>query len=425
MDKPSLVIGNIVKGKDLWDRQFEIDNIWSALKNTCVLLKAPRRFGKSSIMYNLYEKPRDGVKVFFYDTEGLKSPEEFISRIMAGLLAETKMAGVFSSTLNWLKGLKDIVGKVDEFEFSFGKINVEETGLPGLGLPEVRLKLKEALKAQWQEAGSRLMNDLSRYNGRILFCIDELPILIKRIAKESGNQAAQDFLNWFRGIRINQKLSHVRWVVGGSIGIEHVLENIGSGTASINDFKVERIEPFSPDDGRNFIKALFAGKEEFREIPDDTVNRLMEVIGPPIPYFIQILVSECIYQSQRLKKDIDADIIDRAYREGLLGPASRTYFEHYFSRLKEYYDGETEKVVKRLILEVARKEPVAKEELFKLFLTESKGDKGDLPGSKFSHIMGDIENDFYVTYDFDTKSYSFFTKILKDWWLRYYDQVEM
>ncbi|MBF0565676.1 MAG: tetratricopeptide repeat protein [Nitrospirae bacterium] len=102
----------------------------------------------------------------------------------------------------------------------------------------------------------------------------------------------------------------------------------------------------------------------------------------------------------------------------MLGPASRTYFEHYFSRLKEYYDVETEKVVKRLILEVARKEPVAKEELYKLFLTESKGDKGDMPGSKFSHIMGDIENDFYVTYDFDRKSYSFFTKILKDWWLR-------
>ncbi|MEW6410585.1 MAG: hypothetical protein AB1488_10845 [Nitrospirota bacterium] len=70
---------------------------------------------------------------------------------------------------------------------------------------------------------------------------------------------------------------------------------------------------------------------------------------------------------------------------------------------------------------MARWGKVGKSELFKIFRLESKG---NLPDETFSYLMNDIENDFYVSYDTETKSYSFTTNILRDWWLRYYDLVE-
>ena len=39
--------------------------------------------------------------------------------------------------------------------------------------------------------------------------------------------------------------------------------------------------------------------------------------------------------------------------------------------------------------------------------------------------MADLENDFYVTFDSKEGSYSFTTRLLRDWWLRYYDMVEV
>lgn len=62
---PSFIIGNIAKGGDFWNRKEEIDTIWKTLEKDHVLLKAPRRFGKSSIMNNLFEFPHNDFTVFF------------------------------------------------------------------------------------------------------------------------------------------------------------------------------------------------------------------------------------------------------------------------------------------------------------------------------------------------------------------------
>ncbi len=82
MDGPSFVIGNIAKGDDLWNRGDVVEDIWKVLQKGNVLLKAPRRFGKSSIMYRLYEEPRKGFVVVFQDTEGINDPLDFITTLL-------------------------------------------------------------------------------------------------------------------------------------------------------------------------------------------------------------------------------------------------------------------------------------------------------------------------------------------------------
>lgn len=247
-------------------------------------------------------------------------------------------------------------------------------------------------------------------------------MLVQNIERKEGKEIARNFLHWFRSIRQMTDLSHVRWLIGGSIGIEHILAEIDAGTKVINDFQILRIGPFSDEDGREYMKALLKNEGQMSHINKSVLDELMKTIGAPVPFFIQILVYESLNEMRRkLRKTIDKETIHKAYSEGVLGPASRTYFEHYFTRLKEYYDEKNERVAKRLILEVARLGLVKRTELFKLFNLTCRG---KLKEEVFSHLMSDIENDFYVSFNPEIKSYRFTTNILRDWWLRYYDLVE-
>jgi hypothetical protein len=404
---PSFVMGNIAKGDDFWNRKEDIDAIWKALEKDHVLLKAPRRFGKSSIMIKLFEFPQNDFKVFFQDTEKITEPEEFISSIVATLLTDAKIRKLYQSAG---KKIKNLVNRIEEIGF----------GLEDL--PGVRIKIKESLKKEWQEEGRKLIVYLQKYKGKVLFILDELPELIKNIYRHRGQDTAVDFLHWFRSIRQMSELSEVRWLVGGSIGIEHVVERIGAGVKTINDFAILRVEPFSEKEGREFIKALLKKEGQLKSINKTILDKLMATIGPPVPHFIQILIKESLYEmNRRNRKTLSDDIISKAYKERVLGPTSRTYFQHYYSRLREYYDSEIERIAKRLLLEIAKQGEVEKSILFKLFNQESKG-KYNADG--FSYLMTDLENDFYISYKKENDSYYFTLKILRDWWLRYYDLVE-
>ncbi|NOQ33047.1 MAG: ATP-binding protein, partial [Methanosarcinales archaeon] len=61
-----LPVGNPAIGDDFIDREKEIDQIISALEKDSVLLIAPRRFGKTSIMRRLEKElsSQDGLCVF-------------------------------------------------------------------------------------------------------------------------------------------------------------------------------------------------------------------------------------------------------------------------------------------------------------------------------------------------------------------------
>lgn len=323
------------------------------------------------------------------------------------MLTDAKIRKLYQSAG---KKIKNLVNRIEEIGF----------GLEDL--PGVRIKIKESLKKEWQEEGRKLIVYLQKNKGKVLFILDELPELIKNIDRHRGQGTAVDFLHWFRSIRQMSELSEVRWLVGGSIGMEHVVEKIGAGVKTINDFAILRVEPFSEKEGREFIKALLKKEGQLKRINKTVVDKLMETIGPPVPHFIQILIKESLYEmNRRNRKTLSEDIIDKAYRERVLGPTSRTYFQHYYSRLREYYDREIERIAKRLLLEIAKQGEVKKSILFKLFNQESKGKYN---ADDLSHLMTDLENDFYISYDNENDSYHFTLKILRDWWLRYYDLVE-
>ena len=49
-------VGPPVRGDDLFGRDAFVDLVWEKLDSTHILLAAPRRFGKTSVMYRLIDE---------------------------------------------------------------------------------------------------------------------------------------------------------------------------------------------------------------------------------------------------------------------------------------------------------------------------------------------------------------------------------
>ena len=141
---------------------------------------------------------------------------------------------------------------------------------------------------------------------------------------------------------------------------------------------------------------------------------MVKLIGGGIPYFIQVLFAE-LYKAHKLRKiTITPSVITRIYEEQVLGVNCKTYFQHYYERLKAY-DKQYEKAAKLLLSRLSVVEGIPRSECKRLIAKET-----GLSSDEFQHLMADIENDFYVRYQEKEKTYAFASGILKDWWRRYY-----
>ena len=108
--------------------------------------------------------------------------------------------------------------------------------------------------------------------------------------------------------------------------------------------------------------------------------------------------------------------MEAIYQETVLGVSCKSYFQHYYDRLL-HYSKLNERAAKALLKNLAIAGEVAKSVLYQQYLTAAQK-KADVDG--FNDLMSDLENDFYIKFQPDQQSYVFFSKILQDWWARYY-----
>jgi len=399
MGLPRIVIGPPVRGHDLWDRNNEVAQIWKTLNTGSVLLPAPRRFGKTSIMLSLVDRPKEGWHAHFLDVEWVSGPGDFVAEITTTLIARY--------------GSKELLRKV-------GKIAGRALDrIKEVEVIKVKLALRESLQDEWQDKGKALIKLLTGIEQKIILIVDELPLLVLNIAKKESPEHAEEFLFWLRGLRnIPELQDKVHWIFGGSIGMEKVLQRVGAGTKAINDLYMLPIREFSDEEARKFVRALLQKELGTNGAIPQLVDRFLRVIGIPIPYFLQILVRESLNEMEREgAKELSGEIIEKAYQDGVLASYNRTYFEHYYERIRDYYDQELANAANALLSQMARAGSLAREELWNLYKQETQGKGRE---DDFSYLLSDLENDFYITNDTAGGRYRFATKVLQDWWLRHH-----
>ncbi|MDI6762003.1 MAG: hypothetical protein QME83_03125 [Thermodesulfobacteriota bacterium] len=374
-----------------------------------VLLIAPRRFGKTSIMRGVEKEllGKDKTSVFL-EVEDVYSPQRFLTEIIMALIENERIRKKTKLFHALRKGTKWIKENIRE--------NIEEIGISEFKV-KLRRNIEEDLKKDWMERSRQIFEIIGKETSEVYIVIDEFPVAIKNMSKADKTKT-EKFLHWFRKLR--QLNRNLRFIAGGSVSIDRVVRDVG-GVTTINDFKRFRIGGFQTEIALSLIEKVF--KEEGWKYKIPFGEKILDCIGEDcIPYFIAVMLS-AIKEEKILKgKEINEKLIETVYNFCILGNEGKHYFEHYFQRLKIFYTGMAgleEKAAKAILRKVCNQEYFPVDIAFGIFKQETGQDDYE----KFMDLIADLSHDFYIEHD-PKRGLKFYSKMLRDWWRIYYGDIE-
>jgi AAA+ ATPase superfamily predicted ATPase len=399
-------VGSPAIGDDFFDREAEISQIASIVKTDHVLLIAPRRFGKTSIMRGLEKELLNrGHQSIFLEVEDVYSPQRFLSEIIIALIEnegirrKTKLIHALKEKGRWIKdGIRENIKEIGIYKFKV----------------KLRSSVEEDLKKDWEKRSNEIFDVIRNEQSYLHIIVDEFPVAIKNMTKVSKDET-EKFMHWFR--RLRQTTQNLRFIAGGSVSIDRVVRDVG-GVASINDFKRFRVGGFQKEAALGVIKKVFI--DEGWHYESSLGEKILNCIGEAyIPYFIAVMLSAIKEEKILRGSIISDDLIETVYNFHLLGNEGKHYFEHYYQRLKIFYTPLEEKAAKAILRKICSEDYFPVDLAFGIFVHETGQDDYE----KFMDLVADLCNDFYLEHDFK-KGVKFYSKMLRDWWRIYYGDIE-
>ena len=395
---PCNFVGPPVRGADCYGREAFVDLVWEKLSFGHVLLASPRRFGKTSVMYRLIDEPRWDYRLVHCDLEHFLEPADLLTALVVQLSRDDVLSKIASA-----------LSYVPKKAWQGFRANVKE-----IEVHKLKLKLKEQIQPRWQTSGEELFDAIARSPETVVFLLDEFAVMIDEMAHlEARREDARLLLRWLRQLRQSPRIKNVRFLVAGSIGIGNVLSNLGE-SASMNDFEHLKLQPFSDSVADRFLQAL----SESHETPLSAAVRkkVLQLIGTPVPYFLQIMFSEIAKASKERGIAPTPAAVQALYQDTVLGVDCKPYFDHYYGRMREHYDEQDEKAAKTILRTIANLGAVKRDTCYQIYRKECEG--ADI--ERFNGLVSNLENDFYVGFNSRQSAYQFSCKLLRDWWLRHY-----
>ncbi|MGH9893053.1 MAG: hypothetical protein ACREA0_13885 [bacterium] len=205
--------GPVVRGEDFFDREREQARFWRDLETDNLLLLAPRRVGKTSLMRRLGETaPDKGYTAVFVDVSDAGGEAVFVGRLYQAVL-ETE-----ASNPLWGQMEKSWLGKLVR--------RVKKLSGPGFSV-----EFDPGQAGDWSTLGRDLAEALSGLERRWLLQIDELPVFILKLLNDgdAARERVREFLYWMRRLRL--EFPAVRWMLAGSIGLDTVTARLNVADA--------------------------------------------------------------------------------------------------------------------------------------------------------------------------------------------------
>jgi len=386
---PEIVTGALVSGGDFYDRKDEIETIWNGLeKGENFLLRAPRRYGKSSMLKFMMDNPREGWRVCYADLEGGKSAEDFVEYILKkGIFLQDECATCLPDHLS----------------------NLDIPGATEMKKTEIIREERQKIISDWQAYANALFNSIEKKSGEnnFLLILDEISFLVEDMinSAENGVKATRDLLKWFDEKRkIYRK---IKFIISGSEHLPEFLRAYGID-GQLDNLKEETLELFDKTTAKEYIFLVLAGRKIV--VRNEEIDFLMELMGNPIPYFLQLLLDVIISNCHK-RQNIDLKDIKKIYYKELLGPDRKRNFESIVRQLDRYkrYGELSGKGAERLLDKIAVSKR-ASIEMLKAIWQEATGSERN-----FEAMVGIIQDDFYIKHNTDD-TLSFNSKLLLDWW---------
>ena len=385
--------------EELYGRKDFIDHLWRQIRGNNILLLAPRRFGKTGVMNHVRSRPEGDYLPVYLDLLDVDSPAEFVWRLVKELLSHSRLRSFLSAA----RGLPRAVG-------DWVKDTFDEAGFEG-----AKVTFKDSIAQSWRDTARKLVLELEKAEPTLIFIFDELPAMLEEISNTQGDDEARNFLAWFRRVRFERKdkLRRHRFIVGGSIGIDLILRRLNAPD-KLNDFERLYVEPISEDEALRLARDLAESMEV--QASDEVTHRLLELIGPHLPYFIHLFFSQLGQLPLQRRRPLTQGTLDEVYHQKVLGRTCKHYFDHYRSRLARY-GKRLERRALAVLQAVASQGKVSTSALYDVYLKPSKVGASE---QRFNELMADLECDWYLVLDRGTNEYYFMVNVMRDWWQRWY-----
>lgn len=400
------VVGSPVRDEDFWFRKEFVKDLWESLAKHNVLLLAPRRIGKTSVMYRMVDDPGDGWLVIHTNVEDLGAPDDFFIALVAAIREHQPdyLRKIGTAAKGCLKGLLGRIEKVEAWDL------------------KIQLRKAEASRENRQDRLQELLERVLQSDQQVLFIIDELPDMLVSMMRNLPDEY-EKFLHWFRKIRHQSLEGKVRWLVGGSVNLIAALDQQGK-VKLINDLKVESLAPFTPEEVGKYVAKMFT--ERCVPFDDTALPRIGELLGAPIPIFLQMLTQE-IFRAWKRKPEttVTADTVTEVFNKALLGEMARDKLQHYRSRIPLYYPAEEREAALYLLNKLSLStEGISPAPLFSLYRkiegTKTLRREGAALNQAFQSLLMYLRSDFYIEELGDNGAYDFSSRLLKTWWKKYY-----
>ncbi|HLK30926.1 MAG TPA: ATP-binding protein [Puia sp.] len=389
------VIGTPARGDSFFRRDREIKKILDRLNDGNNLqIAAPRRIGKTSILFYLMDNMVGNYVYVYLDSEAINNEQDFYQKLLKELM---KVDEIKNS-----KKLKKLFEDGGKFLKKIKSIKIMGNGLDFA---------EEEADANYLSDVENLLSDLILdENKQLVILMDEFPQTIQNIVEinEGGTIEARQFLKSNRELRLNHHINQkVRFIITGSIGLNHTVSAIDS-SAFVNDLNSLEVEPLSKEEAKEFVDELLATKG--LRIDKEANNYLLQKIEWLIPFHIQLSVLEIIGLTER-GQQINKTIIDASF-DKIIEDRNHNHFEHYFSRLKQHFKGAEFEFSRKLLCAIANDGTIDTSVIFNLsvefHLQES-----------YKNIINILVYDGYINNVGDKNNYRFNSPIVKMWWQKF------
>jgi hypothetical protein len=352
--------GMPVLGPDLIDRNGKIEELRGILRATSCHLRAPRRYGKSSLLFRMQEIEAGALLLDLCD---IKSTSGFLAKLLKEAMNHETTGRRALLALPELAGWPPALSPPQIIASAYDDLAVHR------GIDKITFLDK--VFSTLAQAGMILL-------------LDEFSIFVRNLL-DDHQEDVEAFLGLFSQVR-RHETSPLRVVVAGSSGLSSYIYFMNLGDF-FSDLEPVDLPPISPDSARILVEELFYGAGKQPAPP--VVERVIEHIGVPVPYFLQTLVHETIAQSGMNTKP-GIDDVDQAYLDRLLGPPGNIFFRDYLLR-ERAYPASLRRAAAAVLGSLARMtEAVPERELLRLFRSKTEGDDD----SRFVKLMTCMEEDY-------------------------------
>jgi len=381
---PKIIIGNTATGDYYYNRPTIIANIWDEIeKGNHVLLAAPRRVGKSSVMKHMTETCSKDYLCIFENIQGVVSEEALYKNIYTLIV----------SCLN--KGDRSMT-KIKNF---FKELTIEEVNADGTikfgGRP-----------INYLDAINHILPKLNEKDVRIVLFIDELPEVLHILNKANKKEEAISILKNLRRWRQDDQFKNFSLVLAGSIGINHVVKAISGRTTDTNDFGMVDFEALTYEEAEDYI-SWATNNNATVQYDDEQKKYLLSKIHYYLPYFINLMLDEINKAARKNKnKSITVTEIDSAFDRVVKNSA---HFKEWKSRLFDYMPISDATFLNEILITIAHKELISKRKLYDI--AAKHGKKID-----YMDLIEGLDKDGYIIENND--NYIFVSPFLKAFWKR-------